>query len=136
MKKPTDYTDYKKNLGNLCNLWTIFFSRIFAVNCYPTFEENKSEKPRHSYAIDKKKGLQKRVLSYANVGATNLFTTVEDMANWMRNFNEKRVGGEEVIKKMLFKGVLNNGKEIDYARGLGIGVYKSLKTVSRFFQRG
>jgi len=84
----------------------------------------------YSYAIDEKKGLQKCVLSYANVGATSLFTTVEDMANWMRNFNEKRVGGEAVIKKMLCKGVLNNGKEIDYARGLGIGVYKGLKTVS------
>lgn len=84
----------------------------------------------YSYAFDSKKGLRKSVLSYANVGATSLFTTVEDMANWMRNFAEKRVGGEEVIKKMVSKGVLNNGKTIGYARGLNIGDYRGLKTIS------
>lgn len=84
----------------------------------------------YSYAYDGKKGLKKRVLSYANVGATSLFTTVEDMTNWMRNFSEKRIGGEGVMKKMLTKGVLNDGKEIDYARGIELGDYKGLKTIS------
>lgn len=70
------------------------------------------------------------VLSYANAGATSLFTTAEDMANWMRNFEEARVGGRAVIERMLHKGVLNDGREIDYALGLSIGVYRGLRTIS------
>jgi hypothetical protein len=30
----------------------------------------------------------KSVLNYANVGATSLFTTVEDLAAWVRNFED------------------------------------------------
>ncbi len=84
----------------------------------------------YSYENDEKGGLRRSVLNYANVGATSLFTTVEDMANWMRNFEEKRVGGPDVIKKMLTKGVLNNGKTIEYARGIGIGEIQGVKTIS------
>ena len=69
-------------------------------------------------------------LNYANVGATSLFTTVEDMAKWNNNFDTCQVGGKAVIDKMQIKGVLNSGKEIDYACGLSIGEYKGLKTVS------
>ncbi len=83
----------------------------------------------YSYARDKEKGLKKGVLNFANVGATSLFTTVEDMTNWMRNFDEKRIGGKEVIDRMLTQGVLNNDKKISYARGVVIGTYKGLKTI-------
>jgi CubicO group peptidase (beta-lactamase class C family) len=84
----------------------------------------------YSYAKDDKNGLQRSVLNYANVGATSLFTTVEDMTNWMRNFDEKRVGGAEVIEKMLTKGVLNKGETISYARGIVIGDFQGVKTIS------
>ncbi len=80
----------------------------------------------YSYRQDKKRGLVKSVLSYANVGATSLFTTVEDMANWMRNYSEKRVGNDRVISRMFKSGTLNNGKITGYARGLGVGQYKGL----------
>jgi CubicO group peptidase (beta-lactamase class C family) len=70
------------------------------------------------------------VLSYANVGATSLFTTVEDMALWDEEFYQGRVFGKEVIDAMHTKGVLNSGKEIDYAHGLMISNYRGLKTVS------
>lgn len=83
----------------------------------------------YSYARDKEKGLKRRVLNYANVGATSLFTTVEDMANWMRNFDENRIGSKEIIDRLVTQGVLNNGKKISYARGLDIGTYKGLKTI-------
>ncbi|HEB34903.1 hypothetical protein LCGC14_1217460 [marine sediment metagenome] len=83
----------------------------------------------YSYAKDEEKGFKKSVLNYANVGATSLFTTVEDMTNWMRNFDEKRIGGKEVIDRMLTQAVLNNGKKISYARGVVIGTYKGLKTI-------
>jgi len=83
----------------------------------------------YSYQVDPAKGFKQSLLNYANVGATSLFTTVEDMANWLRNFEEKRVGGAAVLDKMLTKGILNNGTEIPYARGIVIGEYKGLKTI-------
>jgi hypothetical protein len=69
------------------------------------------------------------VLSYANVGATSLFTTVEDMAKWDQEFYEGKVFGKDVIEEMHTKGVLNNGEELDYAYGLVIEDYKGLKSV-------
>jgi CubicO group peptidase (beta-lactamase class C family) len=84
----------------------------------------------YSYEKDEKKGLQKSILNYSNVGATSLFTTVEDLANWVRNFEEKRVGGAKVIERMLTKGVLNNGNPITYARGIEVLDYKGLKIIT------
>ena len=62
-------------------------------------------------------------------GATSLFTTVEDLALWSRNFTHKRVGGEEGIARLLKKGVLNSGEEIPYALGILHGEDKGLRTV-------
>lgn len=83
----------------------------------------------YSYEGEPAKGFRQSVLNYANVGATSLFTTVEDMANWLRNFEEKRVGGAAVLDKLLTKGVLNNGTEIPYARGIEVAEYKGQKTI-------
>ena len=83
----------------------------------------------YSYQGDPEKGFAQSVLSYANVGATSLFTTVEDMANWVRNFEDKRVGGAAVMDRMLTKGVLTSGSEIPYGRGIVIDEYKGLKFI-------
>jgi len=83
----------------------------------------------YSYQGDPDKGFAQSVLNYANVGATSLFTTVEDMANWMRNFEDKRVGGAAVMDRMLTKGVLANGSEIPYGRGIVVDEYKGLKFI-------
>jgi CubicO group peptidase (beta-lactamase class C family) len=83
----------------------------------------------YSYYKDDNGTLKNSVLSYANVGATSLFTTVEDLARWAVNFEDKRVGGPEVIARMQEQGVLNDGKKISYARGLVIGEYRGLRTV-------
>jgi CubicO group peptidase (beta-lactamase class C family) len=83
----------------------------------------------YSYEGEPGKGFELAALNYANVGATSLFTTVEDMANWLRNFDDKRVGGAAVIDRMLTKGALNNGSEIPYARGISIEEYKGLKVI-------
>jgi CubicO group peptidase (beta-lactamase class C family) len=83
----------------------------------------------YSYEGEPGKRFTQAVLNYANVGATSLFTTVEDMANWLRNFEDRRVGGPAVIDRMLTKGVLNNGQEIPYARGIVVEEYKGLKVI-------
>lgn len=84
----------------------------------------------YSYAPSEDSGFKKRVLSYANVGATSLFTTVEDLTKWANNFFTKNVGGPQVIAQMEQQGVLNSGEKIDYAFGVGIGKYKGLKIIS------
>jgi len=84
----------------------------------------------YSYEPDEDSGFKKKVLSFANVGATSLFTTVEDLAKWVQNFADGRVGGIAAIEQMHERGVLNNGKMIAYAFGLNIGGHKGLKTVS------
>ena len=74
-------------------------------------------------------GFKAAPLNYANVGATSLFTTAEDLARWVINFEDKRIGGADVIKQMQQQAVLNSGKQIGYAFGLGIGPYRGLNTV-------
>lgn len=73
---------------------------------------------------------QKSVLSYANVGATSLFTTVEDLARWLANFEHPLPGTAPAVARLQEKGRLNNGKEIGYAAGLSIGDYRKARTVS------
>ncbi len=78
----------------------------------------------------REEGHRKRVLSYATVGATSLFTTVEDMKHWSNNFDNPSVGTPEMIEKMNTRAVLNNGDTISYALGQSVGTYKGLKRIS------
>ncbi len=83
----------------------------------------------YSYEPKSGGGYQRSVLSFSNVGATSLFTTVEDLARWDQNFYKGRVGGQAVLAAMQQKGHLNNGAELDYASGLVLGDYRGLKVV-------
>ncbi|MYA34041.1 MAG: beta-lactamase family protein [Gemmatimonadales bacterium] len=71
----------------------------------------------------------KAVLSYANAGATSLFTTADDLARWLDNFRHETVGGPEVMEMMTTRGVLNSEDTIAYAHGLSIGDHRGLRTV-------
>jgi CubicO group peptidase (beta-lactamase class C family) len=84
----------------------------------------------YSYSSLDGGGYRKRVLSFANVGATSLFTTAEDLAKWLLNFENQRIGSRAVIEQMHKQGELNDGSLIDYAFALNIGDHKGLKTVS------
>ena len=74
-------------------------------------------------------GFTKSVLSYANAGATSLFTTAEDLARWLDNFRHHAVGGAAVMAAMQTRGVLADGDTIPYAHGLIIGEHRGLRTV-------
>lgn len=75
-------------------------------------------------------GIKKSVLSYANAGATSLFTTTEDLVKWSNNFYTMKVGNTRVMKQMEERGILTKGDTIAYAFGQSIGDYKGLKTIS------
>jgi CubicO group peptidase (beta-lactamase class C family) len=83
----------------------------------------------YSYSPKERGGFKKSILSYANFGATSLFTTVEDLAKWMMNYTTAKVGGPEVISQMHERYTLTNGKTIDYAFGLMYKEYKGLQLI-------
>ena len=64
------------------------------------------------------------------IGDGGVFTSVEDLARWDRNFYEPRVGGEAFLEQMLTRGILNDGETLDYAFGLSHSPYRGLATVS------
>jgi len=73
-----------------------------------------------------KNPFKKSVLSYANAGATSLFTTVTDLANWIANFRTPVVGNAATMKQMLERGRLTKGDSIPYAFALSHGTYRGL----------
>lgn len=66
------------------------------------------------------------------IGDGGVFTCVDDLLLWDQNFYNNKLGkgGQELIDRVLTPGKLNNGEELDYAYGLGIGDYKGLKMIS------
>ena len=83
----------------------------------------------YSYQHDPAGGYKKSVLSYANVGATSLFSTIEDLSKWAANFETGEVGGPELIRLLRSRGVLNTGDSLDYAMGQAIGSYRGLQAL-------
>lgn len=63
----------------------------------------------YSYALENDI-YKKRKLSYSNVGPTSLFTTVEDLAKWTRNFENPTVGDRELISRFNEASKLENGE--------------------------
>lgn len=72
---------------------------------------------------------QNYITTYDGVGAGGLYTSVEDMALWDRNFYDAKVGGSEALRIMQTPAVLKNGEKLDYALGLMLGTYKGLPVV-------
>ena len=64
------------------------------------------------------------------LGSSSLFTTVEDLARWVTNFDDPRVGGPKAMALSRTKGVLNDGTQIPYAFGISHGQYRGRPTLS------
>jgi CubicO group peptidase (beta-lactamase class C family) len=63
------------------------------------------------------------------VGTTSLFTTVEDLLKWSRNFEDGAFGGSRVLDQLHQRGRLNDGSPIAYAMGVQHSRYRGLKVV-------
>jgi CubicO group peptidase (beta-lactamase class C family) len=83
----------------------------------------------YSY-VTSDEGLRKSVLSYANAGATSLFSTAEDLAKWIRNWKYATVGGQTALKEMQVRGILNNGDTLDYALGIEVQTWRGLHRIA------
>ncbi len=67
--------------------------------------------------------------NFDGVGDGGLMSSVDDLLLWDRNFYENRLGKGTLVKEMQTRGVLTNGKQIEYALGLNIGSYRGLPMV-------
>ncbi|MCY3739455.1 MAG: serine hydrolase [Candidatus Poribacteria bacterium] len=83
----------------------------------------------YSYQAAENGGFKHTVNNTTALGSSSLYSTVEDLAKWILNFDDTRIGEQTVIDQMHQRGVLNNGEQISYALGLSIGEYRGLKTV-------
>jgi CubicO group peptidase (beta-lactamase class C family) len=72
---------------------------------------------------------QNAVLSYANQGATSLFTTAEDLARWIGEMEAPRVGDPGLWDEMRTEAVLAGGDSAGYGLGLSLGGLRGLRTV-------
>ncbi len=83
----------------------------------------------YSYQAVENNGFKHAVNNTTALGSSSLYSTVEDLAKWILNFDNTQIGEQVVIEQMHQQGVLNNGEQISYALGLNIGEYRGLQTV-------
>lgn len=99
------------------------------------YDDHEKVVPNRAYSYYKngrtsEGGYKKAVLSYANAGATSLFTTPEDLCKWAQNFETMTVGNANVMNMMQRRFILNKGDTTDYAMGISIGKYRGRKMIS------
>ena len=57
------------------------------------------------------------------------YTTVGDLAKWMRNFRTAQVGGDDLFERMTERYVLTTGDTTEYGLGLFVDEYRGVKRV-------
>ena len=68
--------------------------------------------------------------NYDMVGGGGLMSSVDDLLLWDRNFYDNKLGKGTLLREMLTPGMLNSGKQIEYALGLFISKYRGLPIVA------
>ncbi len=97
-----------------------------------TFRDDHTTIVRHrayAYEFDRAGGYRLSIPDFAVVGATSLFTTVEDLAHWNRNFRTGEVGGRRVVRQLRERGTLDGGARISYGFGLVHGLHRGRRTI-------
>jgi len=79
---------------------------------------------------DDETGYTLDVSYFEQTGDGAVHTSVEDLLKWDENFYSPRVGGKEFLGEIQERGKLNDGKILDYAKGLFLADYRGLQTVS------
>ncbi len=88
-----------------------------------------------AYSYEKENGTyKKKNLNYSNVGATSLFTTVEDLSKWALNFEKPVVGDAELIRRFNEPSLLNNGQPVLYAVINGENIYHAKGQFTRNYR--
>ena len=64
------------------------------------------------------------------LGSSSLFTTAEDLAKWLANFDDARVGGAAAMARMRTTVPLNDGTPNSYAFGVSMGQYRGQQIIT------
>src|SRR5204863_4562381 len=95
-------------------------------------DEHRALIPERAMAYDqneRKDGYAMNVSYFEQTGDGAVHTSVEDLLKWDENFYSAQVGGKDFLAEIQERGKLNNGKAIDYAKGLMVKDYRGLRTV-------
>ncbi len=101
------------------------------------FQDDHREVLRHratGYVPKPGGGFQVSLNPFDIVGDGGVYTTVEDLARWDRNFVTRELGSAAVWKKMLEPGQLDSGpeprRELTYGGGLRITTHRGLPLIA------
>ncbi|MCY4661851.1 MAG: serine hydrolase [Acidobacteria bacterium] len=83
----------------------------------------------YAYEANGAGGYRLSIPDFAVVGASSLFTTVEDLARWNGNFRAGEVGGRDVVRQLQKMTTLAGGAQVGYAFGLVHGSHRGRRTV-------
>ena len=80
------------------------------------------------YAARRNGGFSVETVGSYHIGDGGLFTTIDDLILWDRNFYDNKLGGgPKLIEQFLAPAKLNTGQKSDYAFGIDLETYKGLK---------
>jgi CubicO group peptidase (beta-lactamase class C family) len=87
--------------------------------------------PNRAYGYSRREsaGFQVNMTTLEMVGDGGVFTTIDDLVAWERNFIEPVVGGLDVLTKRVATEALFDGTRQTYAAGLSVGSYRGLPVV-------
>ena len=75
--------------------------------------------PRRAASYEpRKKSFAIAASDWQQTGDGGVLTTVEDLAHWVRNFSDGKVGGPAFLALMNTRGALDDGRPIEYGYGL------------------
>jgi CubicO group peptidase (beta-lactamase class C family) len=74
-------------------------------------------------------GYRTDVSRWLQTGDGAVFSTVEELLAWDRNFYDPRVGGQALLTELHTVGRLASGRELEYAAGLGVSRYRGQRVV-------
>ena len=82
------------------------------------------------YAPKEGGGFEIAMSNFEQTGDGAVYTTVEDLLLWDRNFYQPKVGGQDLVVQLTTPGRLSDGKELTYGLGLGVDRHRGLPRVS------
>lgn len=68
-------------------------------------------------------------VTLATMGSSGIYTTINDLGLWAKNYQNTTVGKREFYEKMQQITILNSGKKTNYGLGLQVDTYKGIDVV-------
>lgn len=81
------------------------------------------------YSINEKGEFQEVGDLGGAMGAGGIYTTISDLAKWIRNFKEPKVGNSRIFNEMTTPYVLTNGDTTNYGLGFFVEEKNGMKTI-------